>query len=195
MKTEYLTIKSDMNIDVTNDIQYVLNTKDSDLSELRTISLNFVKEGVKAEFLAIYTASDIYKGIGTVSNHLVEHTSCDVKVKGVLFDKGKSDYIGKIIIDKKAQNTSSFLEQAVLVVGEGTHNESQPILEIEANEVSASHGATTGRINEDHLYYLQSRGLSKAEASKLVVEGFCAELIDSIIDADVKAQVLESLEF
>ena len=114
-------------------------------------------------------------------------------MRGVLLDGGKSDYIGKIIIEKPAQQTSSYLDDSVLVVGEDTHNNSQPILEIEADDVKASHGATTGRVDDMQVYYLKSRGFNELEAKNLIVEGFLRATLSRIQDEKVRSKVSVTL--
>ena len=125
----------------------------------------------------------------TSTIHKAPFTSCVTYIKGVLFDGGNSSYTGKIIIEKKAQQTNSYLNDNILVVGENTKNNSKPILEIEADDVKASHGATTGRVNEDQLYYLESRGLSEVESQNLIVEGFFESLLSKITDDKIKNKI------
>lgn len=104
--------------------------------------------------------------------HKAPNTFCDTRIKGVLFDGGISNYRGKVVIERFAQGSSSYLENATLVVGNATHNHTEPTMQIEANDVSASHSSFTGRADENQLYYLQSRGLSKEESTELLVDAF-----------------------
>ncbi|KKS59963.1 MAG: SufBD protein [candidate division WWE3 bacterium GW2011_GWF2_42_42] len=102
--------------------------------------------------------------------------------------------MGKIIIAKKAFQTNSYLNNKTLVIGEGTKNITRPILEIEADDVKASHGATTGRVRESDVYYLRSRGLTKKEAEEIIVEGFFESLVAKIEDGDVREKVLTGVK-
>ena len=117
----------------------------------------------------------------------------------MLLDNSKSTYIGKIVIQKSAQQTSSYLDDAVLVVGENVQNKADPILEIEADDVKASHGSTTGTVDAAQVFYLQSRGFSKEDAQKLVVQGFLSSALSAIIDDEVRltleSQLLRKLNF
>ena len=79
------------------------------------------------------------------------------------------------------------------ILGDSVKNESQPILEILADDVKASHGATTGRIPEENIYYLESRGLDKEEAKVLIVEGFFEELLSKIHDQQIAQEVRDKL--
>ncbi|OGC63195.1 hypothetical protein A2264_00690 [candidate division WWE3 bacterium RIFOXYA2_FULL_46_9] len=72
-----------------------------------------------------------------------------------------------------------------MVVGENTKSHSQPILQIDANDVRASHGATTGRIDEEQVYYLTSRGLSAEDAQNLIIKGFLGTLLDMVKDEKI----------
>lgn len=192
MKCLLVDTTKDQEIKVTEDTQFVLNPGGGNIAKIDFV---FEKEGVEAQILGVYRLKKEEKTqFETSAIHKVPNTKCDVQIKGVLEDKTSSDYIGKIVIEPKAQQTSSFLEDNVLVIGQNTHNNSQPILEIEADDVKASHGATTGRIEEEEVYYLMTRGLSRVEAENLVVEGFLTEILEQIVDENVKAQVKLNLE-
>lgn len=121
------------------------------------------------------------------------NTSCLVNVKGVLFDKSRSNYLGKIVIEKGAQKTNTSLEDNILSIGEKTRNHAQPILEIKADDVKASHGATTGRIDEEQIYYLMTRGLSREEAQGVIIGGFLEALLVKIKDTKIRNKVREQL--
>ena len=152
--------------------------------------LIFNKSRVTAEIICMYSLGVNESVVLTTSTiHKAPFTSCVTYIKGVLFDGGNSSYTGKIIIEKKAQQTNSYLNDNILVVGENTKNNSKPILEIEADDVKASHGATTGRVNEDQLYYLESRGLSEVESQNLIVEGFFESLLSKITDDKIKNKI------
>lgn len=190
MKVELLKgDTSKLNLSPQEDTQYVL-TEGSD----NHLVLNMEKKGINVEFLCLVSlkGKEEFK-LTTESVHKVPNTTCMVNVKGVLFDESKSDYVGKIIIGKDAQQTVSFLEDNVLNVGDKTKNHSQPILEIEADDVKASHGATTGRVSEDQIYYLMSRGLTREEAEKNIIEGFFEEGLLLIKDDKIREEVRSKL--
>jgi len=108
--------------------------------------------------------------------HKAPYTTSDTEIEGVLYDGGISNYQGKVIVEKTARGSVSRLEDRVLVVGEGTHNHAEPVMQIETNDVTASHASTTGRVDENQLYYLQSRGLSRDESQDLLVDAFLTPL-------------------
>ena len=195
MKTKLIKVTQNEEIKVEHDTQFVLFPTSYSSEESFTLDFVFTKSGIKAEIIMVYILPE--KGmlnVTTIANHKTPSTSCLTKVRGILMDRAVSNYVGKILIDKNAQQTSSFLEDDVLVVGHKTKNNSQPILMIEADDVRASHGATTGRINEEEVYYLATRGLERPEAEQLIVEGFLSKLINEINDEKVREEVLESLK-
>jgi len=112
--------------------------------------------------------------------HNAENTTNEVLVDGILKDESTSVYRGLIRIEKEAQKTYSYLANHILKLGDKTLANSIPSLKIEANDVKASHGATVGQIDEEHMFYLMARGLSRVEAERLVVEGFFEPVIQKI---------------
>lgn len=185
MKSIIITPSENTVIEVKEDTQFVLDFSARENKQNR-IELIFNKEGVTGEILALYALHNSKISLETISNHQVAHTSCNTKVKSVLYDKAESEYVGKILIAKNAQQTNSYLDDSVLVVGKNTKNSSEPILEIEADDVKASHGATTGAIDPNEVYYLTSRGLSVQEARDLIVQGFFESLLSEIVDSKVQ---------
>lgn len=187
-KAVFLTLTKDTKFEVLDDIDLIL-----DLSQLQNpakLDLVFNQPGVNCHLLGMYIAkSGKEVEFQTVAHHQTHHTSCLQDVRGILFDGGVSKYLGSIKIEKEAYQTSSFLENSVLVLGKDTVNISEPILEIKNNDVKASHGSTTGRIEEEKLFYLESRGLSRATAEDLVIQGFFEKLITQIEDTSVQEQV------
>ena len=115
------------------------------------------------------------------------------RIKGVLDGSASSGYVGKILISKEGQQTASFLSHNVLVIGDKTSNNSQPILEIDADDVKASHGATTGRIDDQQLYYLATRGLDLPTAKNLIIKGFFEAEMRNIQDKALVDELATSL--
>lgn len=194
MRTELITVGEDTQVKVREDTQFVLDLEDFDRDKQHNISLLFQKPGVEAEIIGVFRLSEgQVLNLSTSAVHKVPQTRCFTYVKGVLLDNAESDYVGKIIIDKAAQQTSSYLEDNVIVVGENTKNNSQPILEIEADDVKASHGATTGRIDDEQVYYLRTRGFSEQEAKDIIIEGFFNGLLTRINDEKIRDKVATRL--
>lgn len=118
--------------------------------------------------------------ITTNSFHKVPNTTSNILVKGVLNDASSAVYRGKIKINKNAQNTNSYLSDHTLIMGDDAVSNSIPSLEIDAHEVSASHGATIGRPNDDEIFYLMARGLNKNQAERLIIQGYFSPIIEKI---------------
>ncbi|MCL5003964.1 MAG: SufD family Fe-S cluster assembly protein [Patescibacteria group bacterium] len=121
--------------------------------------------------------------------HKGRETSAYIHLRTVLFGQSRSLFSGLIRIEKDAIGSGSLLEDRVLVLGEAARAESVPSLEIEANEVKASHAATVGRIDEEQLFYLESRGVSRATAVRMIVEGFFEPVLRRLSRKDLVAQI------
>ena len=110
--------------------------------------------------------------VNVVSDHKVGNTFGRVKIRGIAKNGANVKVTGMIKIDEGAQGVEDFLEMKLLVLDDKSSAVAEPKLEIEANEVKASHAATVGRIDEEEIFYLQSRGISRENAEKVIVEGF-----------------------
>jgi Fe-S cluster assembly protein SufD len=100
--------------------------------------------------------------------------------KSVLNDFSRSSFEGKIMVRQAAQKTEAFQLNNNLVLNDHAHADSKPNLEIFADDVKASHGATVGQLDADQLFYMKTRGFSDAEAKNLLVYGFCEQVIEMI---------------
>ncbi|MEM2130957.1 MAG: Fe-S cluster assembly protein SufD [Candidatus Woesearchaeota archaeon] len=123
--------------------------------------------------------------------HDSENTKSDILVKGVLNQKSQSVYRGKIKITEKGNKTISFLSDHSLLLGENSYSYSIPSLEIDTNDVKASHSASTGKIEKELLFYLMSRGINKNEAEKLITKGFLFDIFNKINDEELKKKFIE----
>lgn len=110
--------------------------------------------------------------------HKNTHTFADTILKAVVDDEAMATIRGRIIVEKGAQQTESFLRESVLLISSKARAVAIPDLEIEANEVKCSHAATVSKVDEEQLYYLTSRGISRFEAQEMIVEGFLKEVWD-----------------
>lgn len=120
-----------------------------------------------------------------VDNHLiVEHAAahCDSRefFKGILNDRGKGIFSGRIIVREGAQKTDAKQTNMSLLLSEEAQVESKPQLEIFADDVKCTHGATIGQINEDALFYLRARGIHRETAHSLLVNAFAGEVLDRV---------------
>jgi len=105
-------------------------------------------------------------------HHLGRNTTGNVEIKAVLKDSAKLNFEGLLSVEKTASGTKTYLSQKSLLIGNGVKVNSAPSLEIKNNNVKCSHGVTIGRVGEEEIYYMMSRGLKCIQAEELVVEGF-----------------------
>jgi Fe-S cluster assembly protein SufD len=138
-------------------------------------------EGSFSEMLGLYFADgDQHFAQRTLQQHSSQHATSDLLYKGALKEHGRSEYSGLIKVDKGAQGTDAYQANRNLTLSEESMARSIPQLEIEANEVRCTHGATVSPVEEEHRFYLMSRGIDKVTAQKLIVFGFFGEVLDRI---------------
>lgn len=115
-----------------------------------------------------------HQSVTLVVRHQAPHTRAEIVLKGVCSDKANLYLEGTIIVEETAVGTISHLTERVLLLSDQAHAETVPNLEIKTDDVQCSHAASISRLNEEQLFYLQSRGLTQAEAEQLLVESFLA---------------------
>ena len=111
-------------------------------------------------------------------------------IRTVLYDDAKVNLVCNLIIKKRAVKTEGFFQINALLLSDQASAVLTPSLEIMENDVKAGHGMTVGRVNQDQINYLHSRGLNKIEAESLIVRGFIMYIIDMIKDDKIKQQYL-----
>lgn len=137
------------------------------------IILQLNKEGEKLEWLGIVNAREAGEyDINLVISHLVPGTFGRVMIKGVAENGARIKIKGLVRIEKAAQETDSFLSMKVMLLDKKSGAVAEPELEILANRVKASHSASVGKIDEEQLLYLKSRGINEKEAKNLIITGF-----------------------
>src|SRR3989338_3488792 len=129
---------------------------------------------------AVLAEHDSHYQFNLTVHHLGPRSQSKTLFKGVGKDTSKQVFNVMIKIDKPAQQSNAFLENRVLLLSKHAKSESKPELEIEANDVKASHAATTGRIDDKQLFYLQSRGIDRGLAQEMITQGFLWEVIKLI---------------
>lgn len=113
----------------------------------------------------------------TVQDHVAPHTTSDLLYKAALTDESRSVFSGKIRVEKGAHGTDAYQTNRSLLLSPHAFAYPSPNLEIEANEVRCSHGASVGKVDQDQLFYLMSRGISRDLATRMIVEGFFADVL------------------
>lgn len=117
--------------------------------------------------------------------HRGKNTEGFTTVKGILTDRAQARVTGWIRIPETGNNTNAFLEQRFLLLSKTARAKAEPMLEILANDVKASHAASVSRLNEDQLFYVESRGLAPPESRQLLTEAFLNAVIQKIPDQSV----------
>lgn len=134
----------------------------------------------------------------TRQDHMAPNTFSDLLYKGGLKDQSRIVWRGMIRVEKDAQKTDAYQKNDNLMLSEAARADSIPGLEIEANDVRCTHGATAGRVDEDMIFYAEARGIRRDTAIRLIVEGFFANVYDRItlepVRETLRRAVAEKLE-
>lgn len=152
--------------------------------------------GAFSEMLAVTVASgDQEFDQRTLQIHQAPNTKSDLLYKNALLDTSKTIFSGLIIVDPDAQKTDAYQSNRNLMLSDEAEANSLPGLEIQANDVRCTHGATSSRIEPEQLFYLQARGIPSAVANELLVFGFFEEVFSRLDNAalhDVLVQLIRS---
>jgi Fe-S cluster assembly protein SufD len=139
----------------------------------------------------IYGNHDQNLLVAPTLNHIGLNTEGQINFKTVVDDNAYAVFDGMVRIPKSGQGTNSDLRENAMHLSKTSRSDSIPGLEIDANEVKAGHGSTSGQIDEEQLFYLQSRGLPFEEAKRTIVLGFVGEIIDMIPDEALRERIEE----
>jgi Fe-S cluster assembly protein SufD len=126
--------------------------------------------------------------------HAARDTTSDVLWRGVADQRARGILHGAITVNPAADGADARLQTKNLLLSPHAEIDAQPVLEIYADEVKASHGATVGQLDETALFYLRSRGIPAAQARNLMIAGFCREVFAAIDDAALRAQLEAELD-
>jgi Fe-S cluster assembly protein SufD len=156
-------------------------------------------QGAESDQLAVYFGDGTQTlDFRTLQDHDAPFTRSDLLFKGAVEDEARSVYSGLVRLRKSAQKSNATQTNRNLVLTEGAHAESIPNLEIEANDVRCSHASAVGPIDEEQLYYLESRGIPPDQAERLIVLGFFddvfARLPVGALTRGLRASVVDKLE-
>lgn len=140
-----------------------------------------VGAGAHSEMLALTVASGEQEfDQRTLQTHQAPHTSSNLLYKNVLRDKAKTIFSGLIVVEPDAQKTDAYQSNRNLMLSNEAEANSLPGLEIQANDVRCTHGATTARIQPEQEFYLESRGIHSKQAHELLVFGFFEEVLSKL---------------
>ena len=147
-------------------------------------------QGASSENIEVVFGSGAQR-FDTVSNitHIGQNTSGHAISKGVVKDKARAVFKGMIRITKDAKNSRAYLAEHGMILGKEARADAIPGLEIETNEVKATHSASVAQINDEQIFYLMSRGLSEDEAKKLIIVGFFEPIVERIPVPEVARRI------
>ena len=143
---------------------------------------------------AYFTDGDQHLDYDTFQKHIAPNTTSDFAFKGALRDRSTAVWRGMIRVEPDAQKTNAYQENRNLMLSPTTHAVPIPGLEILANDVRCTHGATVGRVDREQLFYLMSRGLSRSEAERLIVRGFFEDVLARVELEPVREALATALE-
>jgi Fe-S cluster assembly protein SufD len=143
---------------------------------------------------AYFADGDQHLDYDTFQEHAAPNTESDFAFKGALREQATAVWRGMIRVEEGAQRTNAYQENRNLLLSDAAHADSIPGLEIMANDVRCTHGATLGRVDRDQLFYLMARGLDRAQAERLIVRGFFQDVLDRIELEPVREALGAALE-
>lgn len=142
------------------------------------MNVTLAGEGAEANIYGAYVCGGEEKVKMAVDmHHKVPHCNSRQLFKGIAGGKSKVDFYGKIIVAQDAQKTEAYQENHNLLLSDDAKVDTKPQLEIYADDVKCSHGATVGQMDADAILYMRQRGLSLADAKRLQIEGFISDVV------------------
>lgn len=191
LKIHVLNMPLDKSINRNTDI-----SKQSCPSEAKNnIVVEQKGEGCSTEIYALaYLHGDESVTTETHVTHAVGGGTSNQLLKFVLADHSKGRFIGDLKIAQDAQKTDAHQTNRNLLLSEEAEMRTQPRLEIYADDVKATHGASTGQLDESALFYMQQRGIDKQKARQLLVNAFMIDVLETISDEQLKEKLLNSID-
>jgi Fe-S cluster assembly protein SufD len=124
-------------------------------------------------------------------NHHAPHSSSEMLYKGILDQKARAVFNGRLHVKQDAQRITAYQANHNLLLSDTAEIYSKPELEIYADDVKCKHGATTGQLDEDALFFMRSRGIAKEEAMSILLQGFAQEIVERVSHPTIMLRVLE----
>ena len=152
-------------------------------------------EGAQANIYGAYVCgADERVKIAVDMHHKVPHCNSRQLFKGIAGGKSRVDFYGKIIVAQDAQRTEAYQENHNILLSDDARVDTKPQLEIYADDVKCSHGATIGRLNEEEQFYMRSRGITLEDARVLQMISFLAPVLEAIPDEAKREEIAHQLE-
>ena len=159
------------------------------------LDVHLVGEGAEANIYGAYVCGGDEKvKIAVDMHHDVPHCNSRQLFKGIAGGRSRVDFYGKIIVAQDAQRTEAYQENHNILLSDEAKVDTKPQLEIYADDVKCSHGATIGRLNEEEQFYMRSRGISLEDAKVLQMISFIAPVLENIQDEAQREHLAATLE-
>ncbi|HEY4759048.1 MAG TPA: Fe-S cluster assembly protein SufD [Thermoguttaceae bacterium] len=180
-------------VDRDADIQWTIGALGSRLASVNQ-HVWLVGQGANAQVNGVmFTEGRQHLSYNTLQRHHMPHCTSDLLYKGALQDKSRLVWRGMIKVDRDAQKTDGYQRNDNLILSEEARADSIPGLEIEADDVKCSHGATVGRVDDEQVFYARCRGLTRKEAIRMIVAGFFQQVFDRITISSVRNALGEAI--
>ncbi|MCC7493769.1 MAG: Fe-S cluster assembly protein SufD [Fimbriimonadaceae bacterium] len=151
-------------------------------------------EGGSAKLAGIYfPEGGQHLDYTTMQDHRVPHCTSELLFKGALYDRAQAIFRGVVRVRPEAQQTDAYQTNNNLLLGQEARADSMPVLEIEADDVKCSHGATLAHLNDEDLFYLRSRGLESGTAQRMVIAGFFEPVLTTIPLTSLREQLQQAV--
>ena len=159
------------------------------------LDVRLAGEGAEANIYGAYVCGGDEKvKISVDMHHDLPHCNSRQLFKSIASGASKVDFYGKIIVAQDAQRTEAYQENHNILLSDGAKVDTKPQLEIYADDVKCSHGATIGRLNEDEQFYMRSRGISLEDAKVLQMISFIAPVLENITDESQRESIASEFE-
>ena len=159
------------------------------------LDIRLAGEGAEANVYGAYVCGGQEKvKIAVDMHHDVPYCNSRQLFKGIAGGTSKVDFYGKIIVAQDAQRTEAYQENHNILLSDGAKVDTKPQLEIYADDVKCSHGATIGRLNEEEQFYMRSRGISLEDAKVLQMISFIAPVLETIPDESQRESIASEFE-
>ena len=159
-----------------------------------TIQVALVGEGSSVDIFGIVLGQNNSQiSLHTLQDHQAPHTRSNLLIKAALYGRSQFQYEGYIKVEKNAQRTDAYQRNENLMLSPEAKAESKPALEILANDVRCTHSATIGKVDQEQLFYLESRGINEKIATSLIVTGFFQTVLDKIEDKGLVERLIQKI--
>lgn len=195
MESEKSFLINEEHTTLSNDANFTINTLTIDGLWVRNaLSIALDGSNVEANLHGIYLPrNNQFVDNHTKVDHLKPHSNSNELYKGLINDQGTGVFNGKVYVRKDAQKTNAYQSNANVLLHDDAQMNTKPELEIYADDVKCSHGTTTGRMDENAIFYLRSRGMSEESAQRLLTSAFIHDVLNKVKHTAVREYVLNAL--